>query len=40
MLITHIRLNNFRSYEELVFEPTKGLNAIVGPNAAGKTNIL
>ena len=40
MLITHIRLNNFRSYEELVFEPTKGLNVIVGPNAAGKTNIL
>ena len=40
MLITRIRLNNFRSYEELVFEPTKGLNVIVGPNAAGKTNIL
>lgn len=40
MHITSVRLNNFRSYEELVFEPAEGLNVIVGPNAAGKTNIL
>lgn len=40
MHITSVRLNNFRSYDELVFEPSPGLNVIVGPNAAGKTNIL
>lgn len=40
MLIKRIRLNGFRSYEELIMEPTDGLNVIVGPNAAGKTNIL
>ncbi len=40
MRITSIRLSNFRSYDELIFEPSEGLNIIVGPNAAGKTNIL
>lgn len=40
MFITGIRLHSFRSYDELIFEPVKGLNVIIGPNAAGKTNIL
>ena len=38
--ITAVRLYCFRSYTELRFEPAKGLNVIVGANAAGKTNIL
>ena len=40
MYITAVRLYCFRSYTELRFEPAKGLNVIVGANAAGKTNIL
>ncbi|MHB1864865.1 MAG: DNA replication/repair protein RecF [Candidatus Saccharimonadales bacterium] len=39
-MITNIKLQNFRSYieNELMFD--KNTNIIVGPNAAGKTNIL
>lgn len=40
MQVTHIRLRNFRSYEALTFEPQSGLCALVGENAAGKTNVL
>lgn len=40
MFVTGLRLHNFRSYEEMMFEPGTGLNVIIGPNAAGKTNIL
>ena len=40
MHITRIRLCNYRSYDQLEFFPSAGLNVIVGANAAGKTNIL
>ncbi|MBR6006825.1 MAG: DNA replication/repair protein RecF [Clostridia bacterium] len=40
MRVTGIRLFSYRSYDELRFEPEPKLNVIVGPNAAGKTNIL
>lgn len=38
-MIKEIYIKNFRSIKELSFEPKK-LNAIVGANSAGKTNIL
>jgi len=40
MLFTDIRLQNFRSYQEASFELDPGVNIVVGPNAAGKTNLL
>ncbi len=39
-MITNIRLQNFRSYQDDSFEFEDGVNLIVGPNASGKTNIL
>ncbi|MCA9329144.1 DNA replication and repair protein RecF [Candidatus Saccharibacteria bacterium] len=39
-MISDIKLANFRSYKEAVFEFNKGVNIIVGPNASGKTNLL
>ncbi len=39
-MITDIRLQNFRSYQDASFEFEDGVNIIVGPNASGKTNIL
>ena len=39
-MITDIRLQNFRSYEDAAFELDSGVNIIVGPNASGKTNLL
>ncbi len=39
-MITSIRLQNFRSYEDSAFEFESGTNIIVGPNASGKTNLL
>ena len=39
-MITSIRLQNFRSYNDESFEFDKGVNIIVGPNASGKTNLL
>ncbi len=35
-----IRLQNFRSYQDELFEFSDGVNIIVGPNTAGKTNLL
>lgn len=40
MLFTDIRLQNYRSYGEASFELGSGVNIVVGPNAAGKTNLL
>jgi DNA replication and repair protein RecF len=40
MAITDIRLQNFRSYTDDMFELSPGVNIIVGPNASGKTNLL
>lgn len=39
-MITDLRLQNFRSYEDASFELGAGVNIIVGPNASGKTNLL
>ena len=39
-MLTDLRLQNFRSYEDASFEFSSGVNIIVGPNASGKTNLL
>lgn len=39
-MITNIRLQQFRSYQDASFEFDAGVNVIVGPNASGKTNLL
>jgi DNA replication and repair protein RecF len=38
--ITKLELTGFRSYERFVLEPAAGLTVLVGPNAAGKTNVV
>ena len=40
MIIKRLQLNNFRNYEELDIEFSKGVNLLYGDNAQGKTNIL
>jgi DNA replication and repair protein RecF len=40
MIFTDIRLQNYRSYTDESFELEPGVNIIVGPNTAGKTNLL
>ena len=40
MLITKIQATNLLSFEEISIDLTKGLNVVVGPNAAGKTNVI
>lgn len=39
-MIANIRLKNFRSYKDSLFELDPGVNIVVGPNASGKTNLL
>lgn len=39
-MISSLRLQNFRSYQDDSFEFDAGVNIVVGPNASGKTNIL
>lgn len=39
-MITGLRLQKFRSYDDASFEFVSGVNIIVGPNASGKTNLL
>ncbi len=39
-MITDLRLQHFRSYDDASFELGPGVNIIVGPNASGKTNLL
>jgi DNA replication and repair protein RecF len=39
-MITDIRLQHYRSYDDGSFEIDPGVNIIVGPNASGKTNLL
>ncbi len=39
-MITDLRLQQFRSYNDGSFEFNPGVNIIVGPNASGKTNLL
>jgi len=38
--LDRVRLANYRNYESLDFEPSPGLNVLVGPNAQGKSNLL
>ena len=40
MEIKSLRLENFRSYEDLQVRFDPGVNLIVGDNAQGKTNLL
>ena len=40
LLVTHLELAGFRSYERFTVEPDPELTVLVGPNAAGKTNII
>ncbi|MCR5491734.1 MAG: DNA replication/repair protein RecF [Bacilli bacterium] len=39
MILTHLRLKDFRSYGSLEIDFDGGLNLILGDNAAGKTNL-
>lgn len=40
MQLEWISLADFRSYRELEWRPTSGVNVLVGENGAGKTNLL
>jgi DNA replication and repair protein RecF len=40
LLLTALRLADFRNYAALEFAPAAGLNVFVGPNAQGKSNLL
>ncbi len=40
MLLTSLRLADFRNYAALDFAPAAGLNVFVGANAQGKSNLL
>lgn len=40
MLISNIKLQNFRNYKNLDLELNRGINIFFGDNAQGKTNIL
>lgn len=40
MLITNLKLQNFRNYNNLNIDFCEGINVIYGDNAQGKTNIL
>jgi DNA replication and repair protein RecF len=40
MIFTDIRLQQYRSYTDASFDLGPGVNIVVGPNAAGKTNLL
>lgn len=39
-MITSLRLQHFRSYDDVTFQFDPAVNIIVGPNASGKTNLL
>src|SRR5262245_50966117 len=39
-MITTLRLQHFRSYDDALFDLEAGVNIIAGPNASGKTNLL
>ena len=40
MYITEIEFKNFRNYENVKINPSKGINLIYGYNAQGKTNLI
>ncbi|HEY5706046.1 MAG TPA: DNA replication and repair protein RecF [Terrimicrobiaceae bacterium] len=39
-MLRDLWLRDFRCFDQLVFEPSPGLNLIIGPNAQGKTSLL
>lgn len=39
-MISSLRVQHFRSYDDDSFEFDQGVNIVVGPNASGKTNLL
>lgn len=39
-MIQSLRLQNFRSYQDLQLEFEPGVNIIIGPNASGKTSVI
>lgn len=40
MYVSHLSLHDFRSYTEVELELEPGVNALVGPNGQGKTNLV
>lgn len=40
VLVSHIELHNFRSYQSAVFAMSPRTTVVVGPNGSGKTNLL
>ena len=40
MKISQIRINNFRNYNDTTISLKEGINVVIGPNNAGKTNFL
>ncbi len=40
MTITKITLENFTAFSYLDFEPTSGINVLIGPNGTGKTHLM
>lgn len=40
MYLQHIKLSNFKNYEEAEFDFSDNVNGIVGENGSGKTNLL
>jgi len=40
MILTHLTLQNFRSYTKMDFTFSNDLTIIIGPNTAGKTNLV
>ena len=40
MIITKLRLHDFRNYPEITVYPHSGVNLFFGPNGSGKTNLL
>jgi DNA replication and repair protein RecF len=40
MYLSWLDLKDFRPYASLRFEPSDGVNVLVGANGAGKTSVL
>ena len=38
--IKRVKLHNFMTYDDCVFEPGPGLNLVLGPNGTGKSSIV
>ena len=39
-IIRHIAIRNFRTIETLDWQPTEGVNCIIGPGDSGKSTVL